>query len=70
MFFTVAIWPTQGLGQGMHLVFARFAAVYALAWVCAHDVRRTYIAAILLITGHYAFWKISLDLSFQNPLLP
>jgi hypothetical protein len=66
LFFTVVIWPTQGLGAGMHLVFARFAAVYALAWVCAHDPRRTYIAAALLASAHYAFWRICLDPAFQN----
>lgn len=66
IFFTVVIWPTQGLGAGMHLVFARFAAVYALSWVCAHDSRRTYLAAGLLVSAHYAFWRICLDPSFQN----
>ena len=70
IFLTIVIWPTQGLGAGMHLVFARFAAVYALAWVCAHDSRRTYIAAALLVSAHYAFWKICLDPSFQNATLP
>ena len=66
VFFTLVIWPTQGLGAGMHLVFARFAAVYALAWVCAHDPRRTYVAAALLAAAHIAFWWICLDPDFQN----
>ncbi len=66
LFFSVVIWPTQGLGAGMHLVCARFAAIYALAWVCAHDSRRTYIAAALLVSAHYAFWRICLDPNFQN----
>jgi len=60
--FTILIWPTQGLGEGMHLVFARFAAVYALAWVCAHEMRPTRIAAVLLASiaavavGLIIFW--------------
>lgn len=67
---TILIWPTQGLGVGMHLVFARFAAVYALAWVCAHDPQRTKIAAALLVSAHYAFWRICLDPQFRNATLP
>ena len=63
---TILIWPIQGLGDGMHLVFARFAAVYALAWTCAHDSKRTRIAAALLISGHIAFWRICLDPQFRN----
>ena len=66
---TILIWPTQGLGVGMHLVFARFAAVYALAWVCAHDPQRTTIAAALLVSAHYAFWMICLDPQFRNATL-
>lgn len=69
LFFTIVIWPTQGIGEGMHLVFGRFAAVYALAWVCAHDSKRSYIAAALLVTAHYAFWRIGLDKVFRNPAL-
>lgn len=69
LYFTLFIWPTQGLGEGMHLVFGRFAAVYALAWVCAHDAKRTYVAAILLATAHYAFWRIVLDKVFRNSAL-
>ena len=69
LYFTIVIWPTQGLGEGMHLVFGRFAAVYALAWVCAHDVKRTYLAAIILATAHYAFWRIVLDKVFRNAAL-
>jgi hypothetical protein len=69
VFFTIMIWPSQGLGEGMHLVFGRFAAVYALAWVCAQDQRRTNIAAALLVTAHYAFWRIVLDKAFRNPAL-
>ena len=64
--FTILIWPTQGLGEGMHLIFGRFAAVYALAWVCAHDPNRTKIAAMLLVSAHFAFWYICLDPRFSN----
>ena len=64
--FTILIWPTQGLGEGMHLVFGRFAAVYALVWVCAHDPTRTKIAAALLVSAHLAFWYICLDPRFSN----
>jgi len=67
--FTVLVWPTQGVGEGMHLVFARFAAVYALAWVCAHDWKRTQIAAAFLASAHVAFWIICLDHRFRNPTL-
>ena len=66
---TILIWPTQGIGEGMHLVFARFAAVYALAWVCAHDPTRTKIAAALLISAHYAFWYICLDPRFSTGMI-
>jgi hypothetical protein len=50
----------------MDLVVAGFPALYALAWVCAHDSRRTNLAAMLLISAHYAFWRVVLDQQFQN----
>jgi hypothetical protein len=64
--FTIVFWPIQGLGVEMDLLFAAFPAVYALAWVCAHDSRRTVIAAALLVSGHLAFWRIVLDSAFVN----
>lgn len=64
--FVICFWPIQGLGPEMDLVVAAFPALYALAWVCAHDPRRTMIAAALLISAHVAFWRIVLDARFVN----
>jgi hypothetical protein len=50
----------------MDLLVAAFPAVYALAWVCAHDARRTAVAAALLAAGHLAFWRVVLDSAFVN----
>ena len=63
--FVVFRWPFQGLGGGIELVLAGFPALYALAWVCAHDSRRTTIAALLLASAHIAFWRILLDSRFD-----
>ena len=59
--FVMFRWPFEGVGGGMDLVVAGFPAVYALAWVCAHDSRRTTLAAALLVSAHYAFWRVVLD---------
>ena len=64
--FTIAFWPIQGLAVEMDLLVAAFPAVYALAWVCAHDGRRTLVAAALLVAGHLAFWRVVLDSAFVN----
>jgi hypothetical protein len=64
--FVICFWPIQGLGVEMDLIVAAFPALYALAWVCAHDPRRTTIAATLLVSGHLAFWRIVLDGRFVN----
>jgi hypothetical protein len=64
--FVTLFWPIQGLGAEMDLVVAAFPALYALAWVCAHDPRRTTIAAALLVSAHIAFWRIVLDARFIN----
>ena len=69
IFFEVFRWPVQGLGRGMDLVVATFPALYALAWVCAQDPKRTRIAAALLISAHPVFWRIVLDPQFVNTLL-
>jgi hypothetical protein len=69
MIFTILIWNVLGLGDEMDLVFAGFPAVYALAWACAHDPTRTKIAAALLVSAHYAFWRICLDPQFRNAAL-
>ena len=63
--FLVFRWPFQGIGGGMDLVVAGFPAMYALAWVCAQDVKRTHIAAALLVSAHVAFWRIVLDPRFE-----
>jgi hypothetical protein len=64
--FSVLFWPIQGLGVEIDLVFAAFPALYALAWVCAHDARSTSIAAALFVSAHLAFWRIVLDTRFVN----
>jgi hypothetical protein len=63
--FLIFCWPFQGIGGGMDLVFAGFPALYALAWVCAHDSKRTTIAVALLVSAHLAFWLIVLDPQFD-----
>ena len=58
--FVVVFWPVQGLGVDVDLVFAAFPAVYALAWLCAHERRHAAVAAVLLASAHLAFWWIVL----------
>ena len=65
--FAILLWPIQGLAVEMDLVFATFPALYALAWVCAHDRRGTAIAAVILACAHVVFWRIALDSAFVNP---
>ena len=67
--FTIWSWPVLGIGRDADIVFAAFPALYAAAWVCAHDPKRTYIAAALLISAHYAFWRICLDPRFVHAAL-
>lgn len=67
--FLVAFWPIQGLAVEMDLVFAAFPATYALAWVCAHDARRTVAAAVILALAHLVFWRVVLDTAFVNSRL-
>jgi hypothetical protein len=62
--FVTFRWPYDGVGGGIDLIAAGFPALYALAWVCAHDPRRSYMAAALLISAHYAFWRVVIDKSF------
>jgi len=64
--FSIAFWPVQGMGQDTDLLVAAFPAFYALAWVCAHEPRRTTIAAALLISAHMGFWRVVLDERFLN----
>jgi hypothetical protein len=65
--FLVVFWPVQGLGVEMDLVMAAFPALYALAWICAHDSRRATIAAVVLASAHFAFWRIVVGDDFVNP---
>ena len=62
--FLLLRWPFEGIGGGIDLVFAGFPALYALAWVCAHDRTRTTVAAVLLVSAHYVFWRVVLDDQF------
>ncbi len=62
--FVLFRWPYDGVGGGMDLVAAGFPALYALVWVCAHDVKRATVAALLLVSAHYAFWRVVLDPAF------
>jgi hypothetical protein len=64
--FVMFRWPFQGIGGGMDLVVAGFPALYALAWVCARDSKRTTIAAVLLASAHLAFWRVVFDAQFQT----
>jgi hypothetical protein len=64
--FVVLFWPIQGLAVELDLLFAAFPALYALAWVCAHDARRATLAVLLLAFGHVVFWRIALDSAFVN----
>jgi hypothetical protein len=57
---------SQGLAEDMDVVVAVFPALYAMAWVCAHQQRRTTIAAALLISAHLGFWRVILDENFRN----
>jgi hypothetical protein len=66
--FVIVRWPFEGIGGGTDLVVAGFPALYALAWVCAHDSKRTMIATALLVSAHFAFWQIVLDPRFQTEL--
>jgi hypothetical protein len=63
--FVLFRWPFEGVGAGIDLVVAGFPALYALTWICAQDLRRTWIAAALLVSAHYAFWRVVLDRSFM-----
>jgi hypothetical protein len=63
--FVLFRWPFEGVGGGMDLVVAGFPALYGLLWVCARDARRTGIAAALLASAHYAFWRVVLDERFE-----
>lgn len=65
LLFLIFRWPFQGLSGGMDLVAAGFPAFFALAWICAHDSKRTTIAALLLASAHIAFWRILLDSRFD-----
>ena len=67
--FVIVRWPFEGIGGGTDLIVAGFPALYALAWVCALDSKRTTIAAVLLVSAHYAFWRIMLDPRFQTETL-
>jgi hypothetical protein len=56
MLFLIFEWPFSGVGPGVDLVFAGFPALYALAWLCAHDAKPARVAALLLALAHGVFW--------------
>jgi hypothetical protein len=64
--FLLLFWPIQGLAVEMDLIVAAFPALFALAWVCAHDIRTTMIAAAVLASAQLAFWRVVLDHTFVN----
>ena len=66
---SIFVWHSQGLNEDMDVVFAVFPALYASAWLCAHDPKRTRVAAAMLIFAHLAFWRIVLDSRFVNQTL-
>lgn len=66
---TIFVWHSQGLNEDMDVVFAVFPALYASTWICAHDPKRTRVAAALLVSAHLAFWRIVLDSRFVNQTL-
>lgn len=55
--------------EDMDVVFAVFPALYASAWLCAHDPKRTRVAAAVVVVAHLAFWRIVLDSRFVNQTL-
>lgn len=63
--FLVFLWPFSGVGPGIDLVVAGFPAFHALAWICAHDARRTTWAAVILTSAHLVFWWVLLDDAFR-----
>jgi hypothetical protein len=65
LLFLILRWPFDGIGGGMDLVVAGFPALYALAWVCAHDPKRANVAAMLLVSAHLAFWRVVFDERFE-----
>ncbi len=68
--FTILVWHTQGINEDMDVVVAVFPGLYALTWICARDSTRTKIAAVLLASGHLAFWKIVFDSQFKSSPAP
>ena len=62
--FVIFRWRFEGVGGGMDLVVAGFPAFFALAWACAHDEGRSRLAALLLASAHYGFWRVVLDQRF------
>jgi hypothetical protein len=66
LIWLIAFWPIQGVGAELDLVFGAFPAIYALLWVCARDLRATLFAAVLVGSGHLAFWRVLLDDDFVN----
>jgi hypothetical protein len=65
--FVTLRWPLHSVGAGIDLMLAGFPALYALAWTCAQDPKRTRVAGALLVSAHLAFWLVLLDEAFDNP---
>jgi hypothetical protein len=64
--FVCAFWPVQGIAVDGDLIFAAFPAVYALIWLAAQRLSTTWMALLLLATGHIVFWRVMLSDAFVN----
>ena len=65
--FLLVFWPVQGIGMDADLVFAAFPAIFAGAWLCAHNTRATAIGLMLLAGAHGVFWFVIRHFAFVNP---
>lgn len=65
--FLCVFWPVQGIAVDGDLIFGAFPAVYALTWLAAQRVSTTWVALLLLVTGHIVFWRVMLGDAFVNP---
>jgi len=62
-------WPPQGIAIEMDMIVALFPAVFALLWVSSTSVGASIASAVLLASGHAAFWWVVLHDQFVNRML-